>query len=338
MDGIPQDTQIPLDGDQPVQVFTVSYEDQRPARAGTRPESSIGEARERDPEHQRARDRGHRPTGGRLLALEYVLVLPDRIRARRLDGVIRRVLAIAAVVVTALLCAIHRLRTAPSAGRSTRSCSISVTIAWSLCSRARTRVRPSDSRAASRKTPPMNEPEGTDRAHAHAPRLLGGDVPAVHRVALAARADDRRGRRDGGGPGVLRGRVGRCLGTSMSRRHSGVRVALLAALYNAVLTPILYPSCDASPRDPDLGGWCGSRWTRCRPVIKVLALAGGVDVRRARRRLWFLQVLATTQFQREARDNSAPVRAHGTVAWPDVRRPGPPAGRESGEPRGPREP
>jgi hypothetical protein len=26
MDGIPQDTQIPLDGDQPVQVFTVSYE------------------------------------------------------------------------------------------------------------------------------------------------------------------------------------------------------------------------------------------------------------------------------------------------------------------------
>src|SRR5439155_24108859 len=50
--------------------------------------------------------------------------------------------------------------------------------------------------------------EGTDRAHAHPRRVLGRDVPAVHRVAVAIGADDRRGGRDGGGRGLLRSRVG----------------------------------------------------------------------------------------------------------------------------------
>src|SRR5207302_10535500 len=58
---------------------------------------------ERDPEHQRARDRGHPTTRRRLLGARVRPRLQDRSTSGRLDGVIRRVLAIAAVVVTALL-------------------------------------------------------------------------------------------------------------------------------------------------------------------------------------------------------------------------------------------
>ena len=39
------------------------------------------------------------------------------------------------------------------------------------------------------------------------------------------------------------------------------RVALLAAVYNAVLTPIVYPLLRRMTEGPELGGWCGSRWS-----------------------------------------------------------------------------
>ena len=226
----------PLDGDQPVQVFTVSYEIN--GQQGRYPPGIlIGEVASVIQSTNALETAVTVRPAVDFSALEYVLVYktdqgrearrgdPQGPRDRRGGG-------------DGAALAIHRLRTAPSAGRSARA-------ALSRDDRYRSARGPERGcdrriRERPRTRLPDERTEGTDRAHAHAARLLGGDVPAVHRVAVAAVPTIVVAVGTAAGLAFYEV-VSVLLGYFHEQAAYGVRVALLAALYNAVLTPILYP-------------------------------------------------------------------------------------------------
>ena len=83
-----------------------------------------------------------------------------------------------------------------------------------------------------------------------------------------------------------------------------VKVCLLTALYGAILTPIFYPLLRRmleGSRPNESGAVLGMEKSSSR--LKVLALLVAVMFAALGTRLWFLQVLATEQFQVEADNN-----------------------------------
>ena len=142
---------------------------------------------------------------------------------------------------------------------------------------------------------------------------------------------------DGGGPGVLRGRVG---AARELPRASGIRRSRGPPGGSVQRSPHTDPLPPPATHHRGIPTSEGGAVLDGQDVVQDqgAGAAGGVDVRRA------LDPAVVPPGPRDdpvpagGAGQQRPVRVHGTVAWPDVRRPRPPAGREPGEPRGPREP
>jgi hypothetical protein len=87
-----------------------------------------------------------------------------------------------------------------------------------------------------------------------------------------------------------------------------IRVAMLSALYNAILTPLVYPALRRAAEGRAPGGCTGgeARMTEPRTGMRVRVLATLVVVMFAAltTRLWFLQILAAEQYREHATDNA----------------------------------